>query len=716
MSVIQEICETFRQHMVAAFHVEDDELHLTRLSNGFPAAQFQNALGLLQESLAEEVAHQGRGPSREAEVAAVAGDRPLLWSVPKTAGEVSVIVTCHDYGRFLAECLESILAQTLPAAEVLVVLDHCTDESSVIADKFRGRGVRAVQHDACDVYLSRRLGLKLTVQPYVIFFDADDKMASDYVEKLMAVMRRRETEGMKLGVVTGYVTLFGHTPYPEGDPRNSWKPDPNAPELDIDKQNFAIGNSLVRREALESLGGTGLEDFSLCNRIGQDWETWKKLRRAGWEFDRADALVQYRRHTKNSTLNAEGPWGDAMRSALPAVPRTHRPRALFLTPHLNCGGVSAHFKMLVRHQKNVEWIGTVLAEESSSDNGSVAWVQNHMPVLGSINKSSRFPVHANNVDRRESAVAALDSLIDQVDVVYGWGDISSLLQHVRSKNRKIGAVFGVHGTDQYTKRFLDMSAPFVDRFICICEAASLLVEPERESDGRIVLGGVDLTRLGQSLMNRDCLRRVWGMGQSDIAVGYAGRWSGEKNPHMIPAAVGELRKRLGTKNIRFVACSPQSRPDTQGTPHAVPQQQRLNAESQASPVIWTFADEETPWTLGDVYKALDVLVIPSRNEGGPLVMLEALACRCPVVMTPVGFGPEMDRRHSDIAVFVPLNPSPQQLADGIQEALGPAHQSRLSSNQDYVLSNSSSRMMTSAWENAMEEAVQERRGRRSGSQ
>ncbi|MCY7284723.1 MAG: glycosyltransferase, partial [Cyanobacteria bacterium CAN_BIN43] len=42
-------------------------------------------------------------------------------------GSVSVIVPCHNGARFLADAIDSILAQTYPALEVLVLDDGSTD-------------------------------------------------------------------------------------------------------------------------------------------------------------------------------------------------------------------------------------------------------------------------------------------------------------------------------------------------------------------------------------------------------------------------------------------------------------------------------------------------------------------------------------------------------------------------------------------------------------
>jgi glycosyltransferase involved in cell wall biosynthesis len=70
------------------------------------------------------------------------------------------------------------------------------------------------------------------------------------------------------------------------------------------------------------------------------------------------------------------------------------------------------------------------------------------------------------------------------------------------------------------------------------------------------------------------------------------------------------------------------------------------------------------------YRALDLLVIPSRSEGFPNVLLEALSEGCPVVATRVGAIPDIVG-DSRAAILVPPG-DPERLADGIGQALSPA--------------------------------------------
>ncbi|MDF1505350.1 glycosyltransferase, partial [Roseisolibacter sp. H3M3-2] len=74
--------------------------------------------------------------------------------------------------------------------------------------------------------------------------------------------------------------------------------------------------------------------------------------------------------------------------------------------------------------------------------------------------------------------------------------------------------------------------------------------------------------------------------------------------------------------------------------------------------------------VGAVYRAADLLVLPSRSEGLPNVVLEALQCGTPVVATRVGAVPDV-LPDDDAGVVVPSG-SPEALADGIVRALAHA--------------------------------------------
>lgn len=94
---------------------------------------------------------------------------------------VSIIVPCHNAAPWLAQSLESALAQTHPAIEVLVVDDGSTDDSLTIARRFGPRGVQVVSQANRGASAARNHGLRLARGDFVQFLDADDLLAPDKI-------------------------------------------------------------------------------------------------------------------------------------------------------------------------------------------------------------------------------------------------------------------------------------------------------------------------------------------------------------------------------------------------------------------------------------------------------------------------------------------------------------------------------------------------------
>ncbi len=99
---------------------------------------------------------------------------------------VSVIVTNHNYGRYLAPCLESIAAQTYGRIETIVVDDGSTDNSAAVlsgieAGWARGALVVVRNEAAQGQYLAMRRGLAAASGQFVVFVDADDLLHEDFV-------------------------------------------------------------------------------------------------------------------------------------------------------------------------------------------------------------------------------------------------------------------------------------------------------------------------------------------------------------------------------------------------------------------------------------------------------------------------------------------------------------------------------------------------------
>ena len=107
---------------------------------------------------------------------------------------VSVIIPLYNAEKFIAECLESLLAQSLQDFEIVVVDDCSTDSSRAIVEryveKFYGRlKLSAMKKNSGGGSLPRNKGLKLSRGEYVFFVDADDLLTPTALEELSAAAK-----------------------------------------------------------------------------------------------------------------------------------------------------------------------------------------------------------------------------------------------------------------------------------------------------------------------------------------------------------------------------------------------------------------------------------------------------------------------------------------------------------------------------------------------
>ena len=104
---------------------------------------------------------------------------------------VSIIIPCYNAERWLAETLESALAQTWTNREIILVDDGSTDGSLPIAQKFTARGVQVVTQPNQGAAAARNHGLRLARGDYLQFLDADDLLAPDKIERQVRLLQAR---------------------------------------------------------------------------------------------------------------------------------------------------------------------------------------------------------------------------------------------------------------------------------------------------------------------------------------------------------------------------------------------------------------------------------------------------------------------------------------------------------------------------------------------
>lgn len=120
---------------------------------------------------------------------------------------VSIIVAVWNVVPYLRRSLDSILSQTYPYLEVILVDDGSPDNSGKICDEYAAKDerIKVIHQKNQGVSVARQVGLDAATGDYVIHFDPDDYAESDMIECLVS-----EAERSKADMVTcNYFTVDG---------------------------------------------------------------------------------------------------------------------------------------------------------------------------------------------------------------------------------------------------------------------------------------------------------------------------------------------------------------------------------------------------------------------------------------------------------------------------------------------------------------------------
>ena len=200
-------------------------------------------------------------------------------SLSGEAPGVAVVIACFNLGRTLQEAVDSALDQTRAPSEIVVVDDGSTDpETARVLAQLRSPGTRVLTAGHAGVASARNLGACATKAPYLVFLDADDRLAPDYVDKTASRLDR----GPSLSFVSCAVQAFEGASY-------VWKP-AGCDALTTLTHGSVHISSLMRRTLWDAAGG-----FDTSLAAYEDLDFWLRASRLGFRGEVLDeALLFYR--------------------------------------------------------------------------------------------------------------------------------------------------------------------------------------------------------------------------------------------------------------------------------------------------------------------------------------------------------------------------------------------------------------------------------------
>jgi glycosyltransferase involved in cell wall biosynthesis len=212
---------------------------------------------------------------------------------------ISVYIPAYNASEFIARAIEGVLAQTLPAGEILVIDDGSRDATCEIAARYRD--VTVVKHKRNrGLGAARNTALRAARNDYVASLDADCIPDPRWLAALVPYLASPRVAGVGGCLIEGVQRSVAdrwrcaHMP-------QSWGGIP------IRNPRFLYGcNNIFRRSAVLEVGGY---DETLRTN-GEDVDLSEKLRKQGWEivYEPAARVTHLRHDTIHSILGTYWRW------------------------------------------------------------------------------------------------------------------------------------------------------------------------------------------------------------------------------------------------------------------------------------------------------------------------------------------------------------------------------------------------------------------------
>jgi glycosyltransferase involved in cell wall biosynthesis len=179
---------------------------------------------------------------------------------PEVAPTVSIVLATYDRAALLPRAIESVLCQTWPHWELIVVDDGSRDDTPALLAAFcrRDSRIRCLRQRNQGLVVARNHGAQLATAPWLTFLDSDDEFTPDHLERRLAWLAGQPD----VDFIHGGYRLVGD---------DLFVPDVRDPSRRIPISECVVGGTFfLRTAAFHALGGFRPPDF------GCDYEFFQR--------------------------------------------------------------------------------------------------------------------------------------------------------------------------------------------------------------------------------------------------------------------------------------------------------------------------------------------------------------------------------------------------------------------------------------------------------
>lgn len=205
---------------------------------------------------------------------------------------ITVVIPCHNYARFLEECLKSIEDSSLRPSHVIVVDDSSIDAPELIVAKHqRKTDIDLTIHHVQFRSQARTnlFGFAFVATKYVLFLDADDKLSPQYIETSVRMLEADRNAACAFP----YLQAFGER---SGVMHQTDKAPDIVTHDHIEVRNWCCAGSVFRADTLRQSMALQLPRVKGCGC--HDWITIRAVLRSGpWHAVKTNQPLHYRIHS-----------------------------------------------------------------------------------------------------------------------------------------------------------------------------------------------------------------------------------------------------------------------------------------------------------------------------------------------------------------------------------------------------------------------------------
>ena len=221
---------------------------------------------------------------------------------------VSVVVVNFGRAELLRACLQSLLEQTWPRLEILVVDNGSQDHSTDVVSSFAGRGVRLLPLTENRGFAAAvNLGVRQAQGELVALLNNDAVATPEWVEQLVSGVGASPGVGMCASKIlfhgTDVIDKAGHLIFPDGQNRGRGTGERDRGQYDASQEVLAADGcaALYRKQVLEEVGGFDESFFAYA----EDADLGLRARWLGWRCLYVPGAVVHHHHS--STLGPYSP-------------------------------------------------------------------------------------------------------------------------------------------------------------------------------------------------------------------------------------------------------------------------------------------------------------------------------------------------------------------------------------------------------------------------